>query len=471
MIKKKCNMILILFFVFLFFGLNTAKASTCTYYSKDGNKLEYDITNEKKISFYRNGKHNWTTATNTSITKCFEYTFYNQNGGISCGLSLNGCNFKSGSSRNDLITHMEDIGGEGFNWASLATLGIGCFFGMDCGFGDGDSRYELFFYLDKTSTDSLNAEISSYNQKIITNIGSLAENVSKTFNVDTSGKGTESFAKSFFSNNSCTNLKLNKSVNDMSDNELLESQTNIKNSIKNIDDIMTNSDDLLSYGKETVVPLLEVNTAFTSSNLSSLSNYSNDSINSVFYTDIANMLIDVRDNYNKFFAYSNGSSNKYQEFLTCLSEKNELIKSEIDRRLKKNEENKILLEAQRKAELIHAEITDAVERLVKGIDSNFYKDNGPLTCEGILGQDIIKWLKSAFLLIQIGTIIIVIVMTMLDFVKAITSGEADIMKKVWKNFSRRLIVLVILFLAPVLVNFILKIFNISGVDPNNPLCF
>lgn len=49
--KKKCSIIVILFFIFLFFGLNSIKAYDCTYYSKKGNKLEYDITNEKKNKF------------------------------------------------------------------------------------------------------------------------------------------------------------------------------------------------------------------------------------------------------------------------------------------------------------------------------------------------------------------------------------------------------------------------------------
>jgi len=59
---------------------------------------------------------------------------------------------------------------------------------------------------------------------------------------------------------------------------------------------------------------------------------------------------------------------------------------------------------------------------------------------------------------------------MIDFFRGIASGSADTMKKVWTNFSRRLIVVALLFLLPVILEFILGLVNIGGLDATNPLC-
>ena len=65
---------------------------------------------------------------------------------------------------------------------------------------------------------------------------------------------------------------------------------------------------------------------------------------------------------------------------------------------------------------------------------------------------------------------LVIALGALDFMKAAGSGEPDAMKKSGQSFMKRMIAVVILFLLPVIVDFILNMVNIYGVDPNNIDC-
>ena len=73
-------------------------------------------------------------------------------------------------------------------------------------------------------------------------------------------------------------------------------------------------------------------------------------------------------------------------------------------------------------------------------------------------------------LIKIGGLILTLILGMTDFFKGVTSGEADAMKKVWKSFANRLIAVIILFLLPLIIEFLFGLINISGINSSNPLC-
>ena len=64
---------------------------------------------------------------------------------------------------------------------------------------------------------------------------------------------------------------------------------------------------------------------------------------------------------------------------------------------------------------------------------------------------------------------LVIILSMLDFIKAIASQSDDEMKKAQGKFVKRLIVAALLFLLPFIINFMLKTFGIynSKRDVNN----
>ena len=82
-------------------------------------------------------------------------------------------------------------------------------------------------------------------------------------------------------------------------------------------------------------------------------------------------------------------------------------------------------------------------------------------------------LNTIFTWISIGGIILVIVMTCISGIKVIT-GTEDAIKDFAKGLKVRIICLVVLLLAPVIVNFAIQtvngVGNIAGVNQDDPLC-
>ena len=80
------------------------------------------------------------------------------------------------------------------------------------------------------------------------------------------------------------------------------------------------------------------------------------------------------------------------------------------------------------------------------------------------------WLIRGLDIMKIVALILTLILGMVDFFKGVASGNADTMKKVWTSFSRRLIAVALLFLLPVILEFILGLVSIGGLDSANPLC-
>lgn len=90
-------------------------------------------------------------------------------------------------------------------------------------------------------------------------------------------------------------------------------------------------------------------------------------------------------------------------------------------------------------------------------------DDGVKLCQGILGEDLTALLKDALRLIQIAGPILVIVMTIIDLIKATATGGKDDLSKVGKKTVKRLIYAVLLFLIPTILNWVFSIFGVYGV--------
>lgn len=88
----------------------------------------------------------------------------------------------------------------------------------------------------------------------------------------------------------------------------------------------------------------------------------------------------------------------------------------------------------------------------------------------LITSGLADWIQQAMNITKICALMLALILGMVDFFRGMASGSADTMKKVWTNFSRRLIVVVILFLLPVILEFILGLVNINGVVADNPLC-
>ena len=72
-------------------------------------------------------------------------------------------------------------------------------------------------------------------------------------------------------------------------------------------------------------------------------------------------------------------------------------------------------------------------------------------------HNILKWMKYI-------APVLVIILGILDFIKALASSDDDAMKKAQKRFIIRLVAASLLFLLPLIIDYILKIFNL--VDSN-----
>lgn len=125
-----------------------------------------------------------------------------------------------------------------------------------------------------------------------------------------------------------------------------------------------------------------------------------------------------------------------------------------------------------KDEMTATTITTSNERtgnfnLIESIRRYFRNNNngktefrkGEITCTELLGDDLINMINNFSLLICVLAIVLIIVFTSSDFIKAITSSDDDILKKATGRLKVRLISVVILLLLPALVNFTLGFIN------------
>lgn len=93
-----------------------------------------------------------------------------------------------------------------------------------------------------------------------------------------------------------------------------------------------------------------------------------------------------------------------------------------------------------------------------------------LNCENLFAGGLAELIGNAYFLIEIAAVAILIILTVLDYGKAILNGEADEIKKVNQKLIKRIIIVFIIFLLPAIVNFVLRLFNIEGFNSENPLC-
>ena len=110
--------------------------------------------------------------------------------------------------------------------------------------------------------------------------------------------------------------------------------------------------------------------------------------------------------------------------------------------------------------------TSALEKNIN-YESDFKTETGTITgdesdvkggCTGLLSPTFVSIMKEGYDWIEIFAVIIAVVMGMLDFGKAITSDDQDCLKKASKKFKTRLIVLVIIFITPVIIEPVVKVF-------------
>lgn len=89
---------------------------------------------------------------------------------------------------------------------------------------------------------------------------------------------------------------------------------------------------------------------------------------------------------------------------------------------------------------------------------------------GSLGNGIVNWIFKIIRIIRYTLPPLMIILSVLDFIKAISEDDENKVKEATKRFFRRLIAVALLFVIPFIINFILHMFNIPGLDASNPFC-
>ena len=87
---------------------------------------------------------------------------------------------------------------------------------------------------------------------------------------------------------------------------------------------------------------------------------------------------------------------------------------------------------------------------------------------GSLGYKIIKWIFKIINFARYIVPALLIIMSILDFIKAISDEEK--MKEATSKFFKRLIAAALVFIVPFILDFILKMFDIPGLSSSNPFC-
>ena len=86
-----------------------------------------------------------------------------------------------------------------------------------------------------------------------------------------------------------------------------------------------------------------------------------------------------------------------------------------------------------------------------------------VNCEGIIGKEMLDFINKIFRWVQIVAPIVVIILGGIEFAGAILKDDKDALKKAASKFLKRLIIAVALFFIPLILSWLLEIFNeISG---------
>lgn len=114
-------------------------------------------------------------------------------------------------------------------------------------------------------------------------------------------------------------------------------------------------------------------------------------------------------------------------------------------------------------EELEEECADYREGVLEGIASGLIRD---FTSRCAMLGTLDKWLQGLFNFVKIGAIVILVIMGLVDFTKAVASGKDDSFKEAGSNLLKRSVILVIIFVLPLIIEFILTQFKILDNNSN-----
>ncbi len=99
---------------------------------------------------------------------------------------------------------------------------------------------------------------------------------------------------------------------------------------------------------------------------------------------------------------------------------------------------------------------------------------GPTLCDIIKtehnGDSLADLIKEIIGIMEVAGIVLFVVMSMVEFTKCLISQDENAMKKAQSNLFKRIIALVALLLASSIVQLVLNVADIDGINKVDPLC-
>lgn len=159
------------------------------------------------------------------------------------------------------------------------------------------------------------------------------------------------------------------------------------------------------------------------------------------------------------------AASMYEKCMTDKYDEDEINNNCLDKKISEKEAKYQIFErCQNSTDPLVKNYCDTIQRKINGIDL------GEIDCQTLLGEDLIELINMIFGFVQIIALVILVVLGMIDFTRALLAGDDEGMKKAIKRFRGRLIAVVLLLLLPFLIEFVLNIAGLTEMTNNNPLC-
>ena len=104
------------------------------------------------------------------------------------------------------------------------------------------------------------------------------------------------------------------------------------------------------------------------------------------------------------------------------------------------------------------------KKLLVNVEFNFQKG-----CK-LISEDFTTFLNTVLFYIKIIAIVLAVILSLLDYIKAASGSDDKPMTKANNNFITRLILIIVLFLLPVILTFALDILNIKSAPSEEITC-
>lgn len=134
------------------------------------------------------------------------------------------------------------------------------------------------------------------------------------------------------------------------------------------------------------------------------------------------------------------------------------------------EEKKVVEdEAQKAVDDMKSGLNKAAEDYVNMISNIGLGNDVDVSCEGLLGDDLLDLISEVLNYVKIAAPILLLVLGSVDFGQAVISQDKDALSKAFSKFVKRAIICVVIFFLPIIIKYLLYHLD-DYFKSNDPLC-